>query len=564
MSKTKISRWWSVVSLVVALSMVLAACAPAATPTPPSAAEGPVVNSNGVVLPDDAAPIEQQVFLSAGLEGKHFDATKNIYETSGMSGYSLEPLVWLDYDFNAYPGAADSWEVSDDGLTWTFHLRENAMWSDGVPVTADDWVFSLRRMFSPETASPYVWFWGSIVNATAVSKGEVDISELGVAKVDDYTLAITTSQPIPYFLLLMGFIASIVPQHVVEEVGDDFASSPETYPSNGPYMLSEWNKGQNVVWVLNPYYDGPNAGKMEKIIYTFVAPSTPNSVLLSMYQAGELSSTGLAGAALQQALADPSMEGQMDLYALPNIFYMFFNTDEPPFDDLKVRQAISHAIDREAISEQVMQGLEVPAYSLLPPSIPCSQANDPEIQAIQAYDPELARQLLAEAGFPGGEGFPTIELWTRNGQIVVEAEAIQNMLRENLGITVIPTDQERSFYMDKLRAHEITMGLIQWAQDYSDPTNFMDWWVTQARHTWKNERFNELVNEARSVIDLENRCALYNEAERILIEDVGSVFIGNPIAADAWKPTVSGVRVSELDARVHYQKQFGDIYISEE
>lgn len=564
MSISKVSRWWSVLSLVIVVSMVLAACAPAASPTPPPAAAGPVINSNGVVLPDDAAPIEQQIRRGFGLEGKHFDATKNIYESSGMTGYALEPLVWLDYDFNAYPGAADSWDVSDDGLTWTFHLRENAMWSDGVPVTADDWVFAFQRMFSPETASPYVWFWGSIVNATAASKGEVDPSEVGVAKVDDYTLTITTSQPIPYLLLLMGFIATIVPQHIVEEVGDAFATSPETFPSNGPYMLSEWNKGENVIWVLNPYYNGPNQGKVEKIIYTIVPPSTPQSVTLSMYQAGEIDAVGLQGAALQQALADPSMEGQVDLYALPNIFYMFFNTDQPPFDDLRVRQAFSHAIDRDAISNEVMQGLEVPAYSLLPPSIPCSQANDPDIRAIQAYDPELARQLLAEAGYPNGEGFPTLELWTRNGQIVVESVAIQSMLRENLGITVIPTDVERSVYMDKLRAHDITLGLIQWAQDYSDPTNFMDWWTTQARHTWMNEQFNDLVNEARSVIDPESRCALYNEAERILIEDVGGVFVGNPIAADVWKPYVGGILVSKLGARVHYQRDWGDFYIKEE
>lgn len=519
-----------------------------------------VVNSVGVELPADAAPLERQVFRYASIGGKHFDFNKNIYESSGMWGNAWEPLVWLDADFNAYPGGADRWTTSDDGLTWTFYLRQNARWSDGEPVTADDWAFAFHRMLDPETANPYGWFYYSIKNAAPIHRGEIaDLDQLGVRKVDDYTITITTEQPTPYLLMILGFLPTVLAKHVVEEVGDDWAYSPDTALSNGPYQVSEWNKGRNVVFTLNPYYQGPYPGKLERIELV-VIPQT-GAPLVQMYEAGEIDSQPVRDADLLQAREDPELRDQLDLYASPLTFYMFFNTDEPPFDALAVRQAFSHAIDREAISEQVMQGLEVPAYTMLPPGFPCSQANDPEIQAIQRYDPELARELLAAADYPDGEGFPALELWTRQGQITTEAEAIQRMLRDNLGITVTPRDLERSFYMEQLGAHQITLGLIQWAQDYADPTNFLDWWATGSRHTWHSERFNALVDEARGELDRERRCELYHEAERILIEDVGAVFVGHPIEGALWKPYIGGVRASKQGARIPYRRLWSDVYV---
>jgi len=194
--------------------------------------------------------------------------------------------------------------------------------------------------------------------------------------------------------------------------------------------------------------------------------------------------------------------------------------------------------------------------------VPCSQQNNPEIQKIQAYDPDLAKKLMAEAGYPDGKGFPSLEMWTRQGQIVTEGEAIQRMLKDILGVNVTPKDVERSVYMEKLRAFEIPLGLIQWAQDYSDPTNFLDWWTAQTRHPWKNEEFNKLVNAARGELDPVKRCQMYNEAEKILISDVAAVFIGNPVQGEVWKPYVGGLKVAKnVGIRAHYQMMWSDIYI---
>ena len=555
----------SCLAWLVLLALIVSACAP--VPAAPSGSEaaapaGPVTNSAGVQLPDDAAPLEQQVFHTTTIEGKHFDATRNIYETNGMQGSVWEPLVWLDADFNSYPGGADSWETSADGLTWTFHLRPTAKWSDGTPVTADDWVFAIQRMLSPEIANPYGWFYFGIKNAETYQKGEVGVEELGVAKVDDTTIQITTATPIPYFLQVVGFLPTIAPKHMIEQHGDAWADSPETALSNGPFIIKEWNKGKDIVYVPNPEYDGPFKPKVEQVIATLLPQA--DAPLLPMFQAGEIDTiVGLRGPQLSQALADPNMANQVEKYPSFTTFYMFFDTQNPPFNDLKVRQAISHAIDRESISTAVMQGLEIPAYSMLPGGFPCSQADNPDIRAIQAYDPEKAKQLLAEAGYADGAGFPAFELWTRQGQVVTEAEAIQRMLTENLGITVTPKDQERSLYMDKLRAFEIPLGIIQWAQDYSDPTNFLDWWAAGTRHNWTNEKFVELIDAARGELDVAKRCQMYNEAEKILIEDVGGVFIGHPVEGVLWSSRLGGIRTSKDGVHRNSYLTWMDVYIKQ-
>ncbi|MEZ4860556.1 MAG: peptide ABC transporter substrate-binding protein [Caldilineaceae bacterium] len=548
---------------VLLLALMISACT--SMPAAPSSGEtaapaGPVVNSVGVQLPDDAAPLEQQIFHTMTIEGKHFDVTRNIYETNGMQGTVWEPLVWLDADFKAYPGGADSWEVSDDGLTWSFHLRQTAKWSDGTPINADDWVFSLQRMLSPEIANPYGWFYASIKNATAYQKGEVGIEELGVAKADDYTLQITTETPIPYFLQVVGFIPTIAPKHMIEQYGDAWADSPETALSNGPFIIKEWNKGANLVYVPNPEYDGPMKPKVEQVISTLIPQA--DIPVLPMFQAGEIDGVaGLRGPQLAQALADPNLASQVEKYPSFTTFYMFFDNQNPPFNDLKVRQAFSHAIDRESISNAVMQGLEIPAYTMLPEGFPCSQASNPDIRAIQAYDPEQAKALLAEAGYADGAGFPELALWTRQGQVVTEAEAIQRMLKENLGVTVTPKDQERSFYMDQLRAYAIPLGIIQWAQDYSDPTNFLDWWATGSRHNWQNEKFTELIDAARGELDTAKRCEMYNEAEKILIEDVGGVFIGHPVEGVLWSSKLGGLRTTKDGIHRNSYLTWVDVYI---
>jgi len=521
------------------------AAAPKAAQAPAApAAEAPkaaaVVNSLGVQLPDDAAPLDQQVFRFIGLEGKHFDVARNEYEGFGYE-LAAEYLARRDGDNVYHPAAADSWETSADGKTWTFHLRKNAKWSDGQPVTADDWVYSLIRYEDPKMANPYAGFFYAIEGAEDFNKGTAGVEKFGVKKVDDYTFSITTKEPVPYFLDVANW-HFLVPKHIVEKNGDAWANSPETAVSNGPFVIKEWNKGKNLVYGLNPNYNGPFKPKVERMEMIFV--SGENVPVLQMLQAGDIDMAALGGDDLAQALASDDLKKDVYKQTAFTSAYIYFNDTKPPFNDLKVRQAISHAIDRDALVI-VKQGLVEPAYGHLPTGFPCSQNDSADLKKIQNFDPELAKKLLADAGFPDGKGFPKFELWTRSGQYVREAEAIVGMLKQNLGIEMTVKDQERAFYMDNMKAHKVDIGLVQWGADFADPINFFDWWTTQERHSWKNEAFNKLVNDARGLIDQPKRCGMFNEAEKILLSDVGMVSVVFPVQGSAFKPYIGGIPVNK-------------------
>jgi len=433
-------------------ALALTACipaggAPAATEAPAAGAStgaasgAAVVNSLGVTLPADAAPLDQQVFRFTGIEGKHFDVARDEY--SGFAyEFSAEYLAKRDGDNVYHPAAADSWEVSDDGLTWTYHLRQDAKWSDGEPVTADDFVYSLVRYEDPKMANPYAFFFYSILNAEEFNKGTATAEDFGVKKIDDNTFSITSKEPIPYFMDVANW-HFLVPKHIVEAKGDAWADSPETAITNGPFVIKEWNKGQNVKYELNPNYNGPWKPMLEKMEMIIVPES--GAPLLQMYQAGEIDTAPMSGDELAQVMADDATKAEVYSQTAFTSTYLFFDDTKAPFNDLKVHQAFSHAIDRDSLVK-VMQGLIEPAYGHLPTGFPCSQNEDPEFRKIQAYDPDAAKKLLADAGFADGAGFPELELWTREGQYVREAEAIQNMLKSTLGITVTVKDQERLLY----------------------------------------------------------------------------------------------------------------------
>ncbi len=546
---------------LVAGAPLLAACSTGAPLTAAPARPAAMVTSLGVALPDDAAPPEQQILRFAGVEGKHLNRSGNTYD-SFATEYVMEPLLWLDPQSSPLPGAAESWQASADGLSWTFHLRKNAKWSDGTPVTAQDWVYSFRRALDPALANPYAWFYYAIKNAEGINTGKIgDLTLLGVEAIDTNTLVFTTEVVIPYFHLVVSHHPVITPTHMIKQHGDAWAYSTETAVSNGPFRFKEWNKGKNISFVPNPYYNGLYKPKLEQAVMTFV-PQT-NAPLLQMYKANEIDEIDeLSNTAdVSTALNDADLKKDLETYAAFVTFYMFFNTDKPPFNNLKLRQAFSHAIDRTALTEQVMQKLALPAYSMLPNGFPCSQNSDPAIQSIQAYDAGLARKLMADAGHANGQGLPTIELWTRQGQYAREAEAIQRMLKTALGVTVQPRDFERALFMDKLAKHEITLGIVQWKMDAEDPTNFLDWWGTQSRHTWKNEQFNKLLERARVELDCAKRCQYYSNAERMLIEDVGAVFLGSPVWGVLARPWVKGGRARRDGAHVRYWLKLAEIYI---
>ncbi|MDE0069203.1 MAG: peptide ABC transporter substrate-binding protein [Caldilineaceae bacterium] len=540
------TRFTPFVLLLAVLIMVAGCVAPAPAAEMPEEEMMEQVSTGGVTLPEDAAASDKQVFRSAGIEGKHFDTMRNEYEGFAFEA-TIEQLAKMGPEGEWHPAAADSWEVSDDGRTWTFHLRQDAMWSDGTPVTAEDWVYSFRRYLNPEMANVYAWFLFDLENGEAYNKGEVYVEELGVELIDEYTFSLTTSVPIPYYMFKINWHAAPVPRHMVEEHGDDWANDPATAPSNGPYRIAEWNRGQNVIFTPNPYYTGRYPATFEQKIQVII-PEV-GAPLLQMYQAGDIDGgVGVTGDDLVQVLADPQLSQEAYISVMNRGVYLYLNQRTPPFDDILVRQALGHAVDRTALCDNVMRGTCIPAHGFLPKDFPCERNDDPELIAYQNYDPEKAADLLAQAGYPGGEGFPEMVLYTKEGEFIREAEAIQRMLADNLGIKLTPQNIERADYVARMANAELKIALNRWGADFIDPSNFVDWWDDPAASYftgWTDEEYRNLIDTARPMQMSAERCDLYHEAIKILARDAIGVFVMNPVQAVLYKDYVSGLTLTD-------------------
>jgi peptide/nickel transport system substrate-binding protein/oligopeptide transport system substrate-binding protein len=540
---------------------------PAAEATEPPAEAGKVVNRAGVVLPDDAAPIEEQVFHLADEENTWMTWDTSVYDENTGDVYAWsDSCARPDRDYQPQPNACTSWETSEDGLTWTFHLQEDKVWSDGTPLTADDWVFTLQRYARPDYDFEWFYSMAGIQNWNEVVSGELPPEELGVKKVDDYTFTVTTDRPAPFLIKIMADVW-VAPKHIIKDRLADGSWAFDTYISAGPYVTEEYNRGEELVFVANDKYTGPFPPMFDKIIVHFM----DSELEWNAYLNDELDAIGgnyagdISPSAMAQIMAEPELQEQ--LISWPNFmtYYIFFDHTQPPFDDLKVRQAFSHAIDRDQLVDGPLQFQAVPAYSMNPPGFPGESVE--ALKDVQNFDPELAAQLLEEAGYPGGEGFPNLTLYTRNADPaqLAAAEVIAGMLKEHLGVTAEIQDMEYQTYMDKLYAQkseegsDMQIALVPYEFDFVDGSNLLsvwggcepegaEWTDMPGRHTWYNKEYNDLNCEAGAIIgDEPRRNELYQQAERILVEDVGILPVWHSILNAMVKPDIKGPKLEPDD-----------------
>jgi ABC-type oligopeptide transport system substrate-binding subunit len=531
-----------------------AAAPAAAEPTAAPAAEPATGGTlNGVPLPADAAPPEQQVYIV------HYDNTadfttidfyESVYKRGGaITDVLSDPLVRLDKNFKVQPGAATEWSVDASGLVWTFKLDPNLIWNDDTPVTADDYVATLRYGADPKHAWDFTWFFqGVIKNWTEAVEGKVPVDQLGVSAVDAHTLAITTVSPAPYLPAMMLY-SSPLQKKALEAHGGLYNSDPATSVSSGPFVLKEWRKGDRLIYEANPKYKGTNKPLIQKIINIGANVSSD----FAAYQAGEIDF--VAGANLSPAdneliAADPELSKESHShYGDFRTDYLFFDNQNPPFNDLKVRQAFSHVIDRDAIIKSIIKPSQgIPAYSFLMPGFP--DANSQGLKDIQNYDPVKAKQLLADAGFPDGKGFPKLTLWLRNEAPVRQAmaQAIAASIKQNLNIDVEVSNKENKTFNDAMNAKppQIQFGMVSYGFDFLDPFNMLSVWLSGGRHNWSNTQFDDMVKKAASFTgDPAQRTKMFQDAEQLLVSDVGGVFIYHRTVSDIYKPYLKG---TELEA----------------
>ena len=530
-------------------------------------------------LPADAAPEGEQVLRVPCDNTRNettFDFNVSVYQRYCNGDLFQDTLIDLDKDFNVIPASAESWSVSEDGLTWTFKLKPGLMWSDGTPLTAYDYEATYQYSGSPEAAWDFSWFYsfigpGGIKNWDKVVAGELPPEELGVKAIDDLTLEVTTEGPFPPLPSVMKF-AFVLQKAALEAHGPYYNNDPATSVSAGPYMLETFDPGNKIVLVKNPHYTGYRPARLERIEGIYMAPAT----FFAAFEAGEIDRVPyeyLTPADFSIIESDPTLiDNYFRHFGDFRTDYLLFDTTNPPFDNLDVRKAFAMAVDRDAIVQNVYGEIKaMPAHSMLMPGFPASDTEG-DLAEYQSFNCDAANEHLAAAGYPGGEGFPALEMWLRGEGPAMAAvyQATAASIAQCLNIDIQVSNKDGKVYTDAMNAKELQFGAVSYGMDFLDPSNLLGIWVSSGRHAWENEEFDALVAEASALVgDDAKRTQMFKDAERILVDDVGGVFIAHRWQGDLFKPYVLGDSFRVPDANgisgVHWGNDYfwGDVYIGQ-
>jgi oligopeptide transport system substrate-binding protein len=566
-------KWYVLATLLVIGSTLLAACA---APTPEVIEkevvkevevtkivekEGETVVEEVIVTTTPEPAPEEPVTLNwnLGTEPPQVDPALSTDTTS----VQVDEMLFLgltDFDdetSEVIPELATEWESNEDGTVWTFHLRDDVPWvkhnpatgeteivmdEEGNPrmVNAHDVEYAAKRTLNPETGSDYAYVLYIIEGAMAYNTAEeTDPETVGVKALDDWTVEFTLRQPAGYFPGIASmWVVRPVYQPVIEEWGARWIE-PGYIVTNGPYVLDEWAHEDHMVFLKNPHYYDADDIQIERVYAVMIVEA---STSMAMYENNELDVTGPPLEDMDRIKEDPELSEELTIQPRLCTYYYGFTNNKPPFDDPLVRKAFSAAIDRQSLIDNVTKGGQLPANTFAPPGIFGNVAQDPEI-APWALDAELGKQKaqewLAEAGYPDGEGFPSVQLMhnTSEGHRSI-AEAIQSMWKSTLNVDIEVTNQEWGVYLDTLNnktpleqmPHVWRLG---WCADYADNNN----WVHEVFNNQEGANrlrrgcldatctevemleFDELTEEAGKLTDPEKRKEIYRQAEMILVEE---------------------------------------------
>lgn len=499
-----------------------AAPAPAApTPTAVAAPAAPVAPAAPAAPVAPAAPaapaVKEVVFrISNGAEPESLDPAliqgvpeHRIYEAifEGLVAYDPETSF-------AVPGVAESWTSNDDGTQYTFKLRKNAVWSDGTPITADDVVYSWLRILAPETGGPYAWFPAMfLVGAEEYNSGAAGPEAVGIRALDDHTFQMDLIGPLPYAVdALAHYSFAIVPKHTIEKYGSAW-TDPANFVGNGPFVLTDRVAQTSITVSKSPTYWDRDKVSLDKVVFYSSDSSTTN---FNMYLNGELDWATTVP-------PDQINAAQMrdDFQASPQLatYYYVFQTEKAPINNPLVRQALSLAIDREALVEGILKAGQIPAWGIVSPMAGYDGLEFPFSDMDEAI--EKAQSLLAKAGYPNGAGFPTIPILynTDEGHKQI-AEFIQQEWKNNLGINVVLENQEWGTYLSNRNTGNFVVSRAGWVGDYQDPNTFLDMFITGAGMNggqYSNELYDLFINEAARMPAGADRFGVLMTAEDIMI-----------------------------------------------
>ncbi|MDO8527169.1 MAG: peptide ABC transporter substrate-binding protein [Deltaproteobacteria bacterium] len=460
-------------------------------------AEGRILNFSNLAEPE---------YLDPGLASGNIEFNLSLSLFDGLVEYDPK-------DLHPIPSIAERWTLSPDGKVYTFYLRKDAKWSDGHSVTANDFSYSWERVLNPKTASKYAFVLYYVKNGEPYNAGKItDPKQLGLKVIDDTTFQVTLENPTPFFLEVMGYATfRPVPKWVVEKFGSSW-TRPENIVTNGPFMLKSWVPQKEIVVMKNPtYWDAANV-KLAGIRFN---PVDDKETALKMYDSGQLDiDWELPTSKIQMLMPRPDF---IQNPFLSTYFYRI-NVTKDPLKNMKLRQALGHAIDRDALSNQYLQKAEIPSASMIPAGIK-GYTPAPGLE----FNPELAKKLLAEAGFADPSQLPPITIhYNTDDRHKLVAQVVQQMWKKYLGINVGLLNEEWKSYLKTQNALNYQISRSGWIGDYPDPNTFLDMFTTTStinQTGYSNPAYDALISEAARTSDQKKRFALLHQAEALLLND---------------------------------------------
>ncbi|WP_270690704.1 ABC transporter substrate-binding protein [Aeromonas sp. D3] len=479
-------------------------------------------------------------------------ATLDPHKTEGTVESNIlrdlfEGLVSSGPKGEVLPGVAESWETKDN-KKFVFHLRKDAKWSNGDPVTAHDFEFAFKRAVDPKTGSPYAWYMEipTIVNATEIIAGKKPSDTLGVKAVDDYTFEVQLEKAIPYFVSMLSHTTTYpVPKKVIEKFGDKW-TQPGNMVSNGAYQLKDWVVNERVDVERNPKYWGNAKTVIDKVSYL---PIQSTNAELNRYLAGELDLTyNMPIERFKQMKKDLPNEVKVSGYV--GTYYYTFNTKRKPYDDVRVRTALTYAIDRDVIADKVMGKGETPGYALVPDFVDGFKPVAPEWSKLtQAERDTKAKAMLQEAGYGPDNPLKFELLYNTDDNHKKVAVAVASMWKK-LGVQVSLVNQEWKTYLETLKQGQFDVARRGWIADYNEASSMLD--LMQTTHgnndgKYSNPVFDKLMDESRDQVDDASRNKLYVQAEEILTKDMPIAPIYQYVTSRMVKSYVGGYPANPLD-----------------
>jgi oligopeptide transport system substrate-binding protein len=504
-------------------------------------------------LPVDQGIREKILLLGNLSEPKDLDP----HVVTGISACNviaalLEGLVSEDPDDvsgRPVPGVAERWNVSPDQRVYTFHLRPDAKWSNGDTVTANDFVFSYRRILSPAMGSPYAYMLHLLKNGRAYHEGALsDPEKIGVKALNDRTLELTLENPTASFLAQLNHWSwfpvhppTILKHGNADQMGTQW-TRPDNFVGNGPFRLKSWRQNQSIVVEKNPLYWDAEAVRLNGIEFY---PIGDHKIEERSFRAGQLHITGTIPLDRVQYYQQEKPE-LLHLNAYLRSYYYLLNINKPPLNDLRVRQALALSVNREQLAEYVTRSGEIPAHSFTPPHIGSYRP-----PVFFNTDLQQARDLLADAGFPDGTGFPKLSLLFHTSDLHTRiAEVLQQVWKDNLGIHIELENVEWKVYQSRRKSRQFDIARAEWVADYADPASFLDIWISGGGNNhadWTSEEYDQLLDKAAHTPAEHERMELFHKAESILLKEAPVIPLLFLPSKSLVHPAVKGWNPSILD-----------------